>query len=114
MHSSKINSVVCGESLEIIDSFSFGNCKNLTSVTLNDKLREIGSYAFADSSKLEFVIIPSSVEYIGEYAFNSGILYCEAEKKPAGWDDMFATSDVYVYWKNEWTYDENKNPVLIL
>lgn len=109
---SKINSLVCGESLEIIGYASFAWCRNLANVTLNDKLKKICSYSFSNCNKINSIIIPSSVEYIGEYAFTSGTLYCEASEKPDGWDDEFAAFNVKVYWKDEWYYDDNNIPRL--
>lgn len=107
-----ITSIICGESLEVIGYGAFGLCDNLEKVIFNKNVKKILTCAFASSNNLGSIIIPSSVEYIGEYAFTSGTLYCEASEKPDGWDDEFAASNVKVYWKDEWYYDDNNIPRL--
>ena len=69
--------------------------------------------AFRECNNLKDIVIPKSVEYIRANAFTSGTLFCEAKNKPIGWETGFASKNVKVYYADEWTYDENNNPVLI-
>ncbi|MBQ8293695.1 MAG: hypothetical protein IJX78_07850, partial [Bacilli bacterium] len=59
---------------------------------------------------LEYVVIPSSVKDIGYRAFTHGVLYIEAESKPAKWDRGFAGPSTTIYWGNEWEYNEEGIP----
>lgn len=69
--------------------------------------------AFRECNNLKDIVIPESVESIEANAFTSGRLFCEAKSKPKGWKKGFASKNVKVYYADEWTYDENNNPILI-
>ena len=67
---SKIKKVTIPESVKIIGSEAFANCRKLSSVKLQSGLKEIGSSAFANCPKLKKISIPDSVRRIGSGAFN--------------------------------------------
>jgi hypothetical protein len=104
-----ITKLTCNISLKKIGTFAFANNKNLKVIEFNNQLDYIASGAF-EGCEIDYVVIPSSVQFIGINAFTSGILYCEAKKKPLYWQPDFAGENVKVYWKNEWKYDENGIP----
>lgn len=123
-----INDVKLPDSIEIIERGAFGHCNGLSRVYLSNNLKEIGNYAFNDCNieqlwlpnnvktigrcafyanhSLSNVFIPKSVEFIGENAFGywshnrNTQIYCEAESKPAGWDDNWCSDSVNneVHW----------------
>ena len=115
----------------LVDSIGFGAFSyhnKLKEVTIPDTITSIGGNAFAYCENLTDLVIPDSVTLIGPNAFlgcNSLVIYCEAQSKPAGWDETwnycFVESDenkiitnlkyVTVYWAGEWEYDWLGNPV---
>ena len=135
MHTN-IKMIICGENLEKIGICSCREMENLVyfkansklkvighralsenpklkTVILNEGLEYIGDMAFYECPSLEYVVIPESVIDIGYLAFTSGILYIEAESKPAKWDRSFYGGTAKVYWGNEWEYNEEGIPVVI-
>ena len=125
---SKIESIVFeGDSLETIGNSAFYNLSSLTTeVIIPDSVTYIGSYAFR-YTKAEFVLSKdSNVTYIGNSAFEgcgkssfylsnkvnyvgsnfvgnpSGKvnIYVQANEKPNGWSDNWATNNNYVeiFW----------------
>lgn len=85
--------VVIPDGIEIIDSYAFQGCSNVTSITMPDSVRAIGyaafyscsgmteinlskklgsinDYVFYGCSKLKNITIPKSVTTIGEYDFD--------------------------------------------
>ena len=48
---------------------------------------------------------------IDKNAFTSTTVFCEAESKPEGWHENFASGIAKVYYATEWHYDSNGNPV---
>lgn len=102
--------VITNNNLEKIGRYAFVNCFSLSKVELNDKLTYIGPLAFCFNYNLTYIVIPKSVEYIGRFAFSDTIVYCEAESKPEGWDDVFYTLNAKVYYAGEWEYDYHGVP----
>ena len=88
-------------------AFSYSIYEN---VILPSSLETINSYAFDYNEKLKYVVIPKNVKYIGERVFSNGKIFCEAKRKPDGWNDNFAVNYAKVYYANEWKYDENGVP----
>ncbi len=87
-------------SVESIGEYAFEDCTSLTSITLPDSVASIGEYAFYNCSSLTSVTIPDSVASIGYDAFEDCSLltiYCEAVKKPSGWNSYW-NSDCPVVW----------------
>ena len=128
-----IKLIVCGDNLEKIGGYAIrlmenldyfkananlkslgngalSNNPKLKTVILNEGLEYIGEKAFAECPNLEYVVIPSSVKDIGYRAFTHGVLYIEAESKPAKWDRGFAGPSTTIYWVNEWEYNEDGIP----
>ena len=68
-NSSKVKTVVIGDSVQSIGNLAFYGCNSLTSVTIPDSVTSIGSYAFWYCTSLTSITIPDSVTSIGEYAF---------------------------------------------
>ncbi|MBQ8871682.1 MAG: leucine-rich repeat domain-containing protein [Bacilli bacterium] len=108
-----IKSLYMNESLEKIKYGAFYGCFNLQNVYLNDGLKEIDDYSFYACESLKYVVIPESVEKIGKKVFSHGFIFCEAESKPANWDESFYGARAKVYWGNEWKYNEDGVPMVI-
>lgn len=71
---SGLTSVTIPETITVIYTSTFQNCKNLTDVSLHDNITSISSSAFEGCSNLKNIKLPLNLEYIGSDAFaNSGI-----------------------------------------
>lgn len=57
------------ESLQIIGHGAFSNCDNLTEVVIPDSVCEIGGEAFYYCASLKNVVLPKNLELIGKMAF---------------------------------------------
>ncbi len=66
---SSLRKVVLGDSVSIISSFAFTNCRNLESIEISSTVKNIGTEAFAGCSGLKSITIPYSVEWIDNTAF---------------------------------------------
>ena len=55
--------------VQLIDNYTFYNCKNLEKLILRDGIRQIGGFAFSHINKLTNVEIPASVDSIRGDAF---------------------------------------------
>ena len=96
-----LKSVYLHTALKSIGDFAFYNCTSLSVILLPESLEEIKPYAFGECSCLTSIIIPPGVKVIHRYAFYKNpnlIIYCDATKKPLGWDEDWATGDVLVIW----------------
>ena len=98
---SSLTSVVIPEGVTSIGDRAFSGCSSLTSVVIPGSVTSIDEYAFAACTSLTSVVIPEGVTSIGENAFrgcSSLTIYCEAKKKPEGWNDDWNPSDRPVVW----------------
>ncbi|MDE5548581.1 MAG: leucine-rich repeat domain-containing protein [Clostridia bacterium] len=98
---SKLTSIKIPNGVTSIGLGAFTGCGALTSVTIPDSVTQIGSNAFDDCRSLEKIVIPSSVTHIDIFAFYhcpSLTIYCEAEKKPDGWDSLWNIDECPVVW----------------
>ena len=119
-----LESIIIPSSVSQIEKEAFWNCAGLKTVTLNEGLTSIGVYSFKSCTSLKTVNIPTSVEKISMYAFenckslekitipkevatiSSGAfsgcslltIYCEAQKKPSGWDENWNNYNYPVVW----------------
>lgn len=62
---------------------------------------KISFKAFSDCSSLEKIEIPSSVTYVGSNAFegcSNLTIYCEATRRPSGWESSWNNSNRPVIW----------------
>ena len=84
-----LKSVTLPSTIKEIKGYAFSACNALESIELPNGLDTIGEMAFEACYGLESVFIPKSVTTIGKSPFDgcSTTIYCEAESKPAGWDD---------------------------
>jgi hypothetical protein len=76
-------------SAKIIGANSFDRISSKT-IIIPDNIKQIETCAFQNCADLIAVYIPKSVYAIHEDAFlhcEGATIYCEAEKKPEGWDD---------------------------
>lgn len=107
--SGQITNVIIPESVEIngttytvtkIARKTFFVAYNVEEVKLPNTLREIEREAFDGLNNVTSIIIPASVETIGSMAFyNANIkIYCEAERKPANWSNIWNYGNAQVYW----------------
>ena len=88
------------DSVTVIGNSAFYQCSKLSSVKLSQNLTRIAGSAFYNCFYLSKVIIPQSVEHVGYNAFfvGSGLIYCEAESKPSGWDSNWYLGNPSVVW----------------
>jgi len=64
-----ITNVYIEEGVEIIGSFLFQDCYNMTSIEMPSSVTNIGMYAFYGCTNLKNIQIPSEVTELGSYAF---------------------------------------------
>lgn len=69
-----IENVWIENGIDLIDAYTFEDCKNLKSISIPDSVTKIGVGAFKGCENLKSIEIPNSVEEIGEEAFE----YCES------------------------------------
>lgn len=100
---------------------AFLNCSALCCIHLPRSIKYIGALSLLGCDNLTNIVIPGSVSYIGRFAFskspsklssNRKKIFCEFSRKPDGWDENWTDKYSDVYWKDEWYYDENGNPVV--
>lgn len=110
-----IKEAIILEGIKVIEDSAFIHCSNLAKITIPNTVTKIGMYAFGYTN-LKEIIIPESVEIIKSFAFydipEDAVIYASVESRPEQWYDYWAPENVKVYWKNEWTYDSNGNPVV--
>lgn len=98
----RFTSVVIPNSVKRIGEYAFGYCTNLESVTIPDGVTHIGKRAFYSCSNLASVTIPQSVTHMGTRVFADCTklvaILCEAESRPAEWDDMWNYPVRTVVW----------------
>ena len=71
----KLEEVVIGEGVTIVNDRTFAGCENLENITFGSNIDTIGGYAFQNCEKLKEVNLPDKLETIGAYAFRkSGLL----------------------------------------
>ncbi len=89
--SGQITAVEFASNVTAIGAYAFNDCDALTEITIPATVQSIGAYAFYDCAALTEITIPATVLTMGNNVFsgceNLSIIYCEAESKPAGWDD---------------------------
>ena len=68
-----IQSVICPDTLQIIDTWAFSECKNLQRIDIKEGLSEIARGAFWSCESLENITLPSTLEFLGDGAFE----YCK-------------------------------------
>lgn len=65
-----ITSVTIPDSVTVIRSRAFSDCRNLTNINIPSSITFIGNYAFSNCESLTSITIPSSVTSIEESAFS--------------------------------------------
>lgn len=91
---------------------AFADMTTLQSVTIGARVESIGEYAFYNC-KLPYVVIPATVKELGKGCFYTTnpdfIVYSEAEEG-SYWNENWRNQKTRVYYKGEWSYDENGVP----
>ena len=64
-----LTSVIIGDRVTRIGSYTFSNCTNLSSIDLPENITTIGSYAFSNCTNLSSIIISDGLSSIGTNAF---------------------------------------------
>lgn len=70
MSEANIAAYSIGSQINVIPSFAFSSCQNLTSINIPNSVTKIEQYSFNNCPKLKSIIIPNSVTTIGSSAFN--------------------------------------------
>ena len=97
----KLSSVALPDSITTLSSYAFSNCSSLRNIDIPRSVTSIEEGAFYKCSALESILIPISVKKMDVRAvgFNSNLtIYCEAEAKPEGWHEKWATGSKAVVW----------------
>ena len=106
-----LTSIEIPNSVTSIGEDAFALCASLTSVTIPDSVKTIGDRAFYYCTSLTSIEIPNSVTSIGNSVFDYCRLltiYCEAERRPSGWDSSWNYSSRPVVWGHTHTYANGK------
>lgn len=64
-----LEKVILNDSILIIDEGAFDDCENLSEIVMSENLQSIREYAFMDCKSLTSVTFPDSLDFIGECAF---------------------------------------------
>lgn len=90
----RLVSLVIPDSVTEIGASAFFYCDRLESLTIGAGVTTIRTDAFRNCTKLKNLVIPLNVTTIEAYAFRyfsrENAVYCEAAKKPDGWDRDWA------------------------
>lgn len=109
-HSVDISNVVIKDKVTIkgieydvksINSYVFKDCSALTDIYIPSSINRIGSYVFENCENLNEIIIPKNVEIMGRGVFDycdDLTIYCEAERKPSGWNSFWNYFGQPVVW----------------
>ena len=113
------NSII-PEGVVSIADYAFFDCYALSRIHIPRSVKSIGESSFSECCNLTNVVIPDSISYIGDSAF-AGMLqpsvkrrkiFCELSRKPDGWAKNWTDKYSDAYWKDEWYYDKDGNPVV--
>ena len=119
-HCEGVTDVSLPFSIVEIEAQAFICCSELRYIHIPRSVKKIGTFSFSECCNLTNIVLPDSISYIGDSAF-AGMLqpsvkrrkkFCEFSRKPDGWDKNWTDKYSDVYWKDEWYYDENGNPVV--
>lgn len=97
-----LKSIKLSSNMTFIDSYAFEYCSRLKDIVIPDAVEIIYEYAFSNCSSLKSIFIPKSVKTIRRYSFyhcEDLTIYCEAESKPAGWDET---------WNHRWFNEDEQ------
>lgn len=86
-----------------IDYATFRACTKLEKVVLHSGVKQIGGEAFMGCQSLRRIDIPASVERIENDAFKNCsrlAIFCEAPKRPSGWNLDWNNSNCVVIWNS--------------
>ena len=104
----KLETVIIGNSVNKIGLSTFNGCVSLTKVSIPSSVTSIGNNAFGNCSSLRVLYIPASVEDINSSLIESPdasillgcsddlVVACEADSKPAGWNNYWNYINNYV------------------
>ena len=59
------------DTLNVINPYAFGMCKNLTTLTIPDSVNKIGMHAFEECPALETINFPNHLVETGDYTFDN-------------------------------------------
>ena len=96
-----LKTVKLPSSLKKIDEYCF-NGAGIEILSIPASMTTIEEYAFFGCQNIVKIVIPATVTTVGDSAFSycaQGVLYCEAESRPEGWNEGFNTeSSIKVVW----------------
>lgn len=97
----KDTTFIIPEHVTKINDLAFDGACKLTNLSIPKSVSCMGYSVFEGCSSLTEIVIPSSVTQIGYLAFERCpylTIYCEAESKPAKWDNRWNNSNCPVIW----------------
>ncbi len=101
--------------LEIIRKRSIYVCPNLLYIKIPNSVTLFEKYGVFNLANLKYILIPDSNIVIENYAFNNindtVIIYYEGNAIPSSWGEKWNNKNYPFYLANQWSYDEQGNPV---
>lgn len=106
----RLEKVILPNTITEIGDNAFWSCDKLWEINIPRSVTKIDQAAFLGCHVLSEVFIPASVQTIGAQAleirndyydvagYGKATIYCEAQSKPAGWDDSWTSPEVEVVW----------------
>ncbi|MBE5747019.1 MAG: leucine-rich repeat domain-containing protein [Clostridiales bacterium] len=94
-----VTQLIIPDGVTRIGEGAFCGYDDLTKIVIPDSVTSIGRYAFSYCDGLAEIVIPDSVTSIGDSVFydcSKLIIYCEAERKPDGWDEDWRDYSDYI------------------
>lgn len=97
----KINEIVIGDNIKVINDYAFYNVKTVSKITIGKNVKEIGYCAFAGTDRVTDIYIVGRVEMIRDYAFRSkgdSTLYLSSEDISSNYERLWDYGVFKVIW----------------
>jgi len=66
-----ITSITMGENVEVVGDCSFENCENISTLTLGNNVKHIGNTSFKNCTNITIISMGENIETVGDYAFEN-------------------------------------------
>lgn len=98
---SSLTEITIPEGVTKINEGVFAGCSSLKNITIPESVTELGNVAFYGCNSLKSITISDKVISVGDRAFEECgnlTIFCEAAKKPDGWEDTWNSTARPVVW----------------